>query len=104
MKGRKYFDKIQKYYAVDVGLRNAILNFRQYERSLLIENLIYNDLIRRGYSVDVGIVEQTSLIEGKRKLSQYEIDFVVNTSNNKIYIQSALNVDTQRKKRKRHFH
>lgn len=98
VKGRKYFDKIQKYYAVDLGLRNAILNFRQYERSHLIENLIYNDLIRRGYSVDVGIVEQTSLIEGKRKLSQYEIDFVVNTSNNKIYIQSALNVDTPEKK------
>ena len=54
VKGRKYFDKIQKYYAMDLGLRNARLNFRQQERSHLMENMIYNDLIRRGYSVDVG--------------------------------------------------
>lgn len=59
VKGRKYFDKIQKYYAMDLGLRNARLNFRQQERSHLMENMIYNDLIRRGYSVDVGIVELT---------------------------------------------
>ena len=98
MKGRKYFDKIQKYYAVDLGLRNARLNFRQQERSHLMENMIYNDLIRRGYSVDVGIVEATRVIDGKRKLSQYEIDFVVNVGNNKVYIQSALNVDTPEKK------
>ena len=98
VKGRKYFDKIQKYYAVDLGLRNARLNFRQQERSHLMENMIYNDLIRRGYSVDVGIVEATRVIDGKRKLSQYEIDFVVNVGNNKVYIQSALNVDTPEKK------
>ncbi len=98
VKGRKYFDRIQKYYAVDLGLRNAKLNFRQHERSHLMENMIYNDLIRRGYSVDVGIVELSRIIEGKRKLSQYEIDFVVNAGNNKVYIQSALNVDTPDKK------
>lgn len=98
VKGRKYFDKIQKYYAMDLGLRNARLNFRQQERSHLMENMIYNDLIRRGYSVDVGIVELTRVIDGKRKLSQYEIDFVVNVGNNKVYIQSALNVDTPEKK------
>lgn len=61
-------------------------------------NMIYNDLIRRGYSVDVGIVELTRVIEGKRKMSQYEIDFVVNVGNDKVYIQSALNVDTPEKK------
>lgn len=98
VKGRKYFDTIQKYYAMDLGLRNARLNFRQQERSHLMENMIYNDLIRRGYSVDVGIVELMRMKEGKRKMSQYEIDFVVNVGNGKVYIQSALNVDTPEKK------
>lgn len=98
VKGRKYFDTLQKYYAMDLGLRNARLNFRQQERSHLMENMIYNELIRRGYSVDVGIVELTRIVDGKRKQSQYEIDFVVNVGNNKVYIQSALNVDTPEKK------
>lgn len=98
VKGRKYFDTLQKYYAMDLGLRNARLNFRQQERSHLMENMIYNELIRRGYSVDVGIVEVTRVVDGKRKQSQYEIDFVVNVGNNKVYIQSALNVDTPEKK------
>ena len=83
---------------MDLGLRNARLNFRQQERSHLMENMIYNDLIRRGYSVDVGIVELTQTVEGKRRMSQYEIDFVVNLGSNKVYIQSALNVDTPEKK------
>jgi hypothetical protein len=98
VKGRKYFDQIQKYYAMDLGLRNARLNFRQLERSHLMENMIYNELIRRGYSVDVGIVSQTRTIDGKRKQGQYEIDFVVNVGTQKVYIQSALNVDTAEKK------
>ena len=98
VKGRKYFNTIQKYYATDLGLRNARLNFRQQERSHLMENIIYNELIRRGYSVDVGIVEITQSIEGSRHQYQYEIDFVVNMGNNKIYIQSALNIDTPEKK------
>ncbi len=98
VKGRKYFNQIQKYYATDLGLRNARLNFFQQERSHLMENLIFNDLIRRGYSVDVGIVVCTRIIEGKRKQSQYEIDFVVNLGNDKVYIQVALNIDTLKKK------
>lgn len=98
VKGRKYFDTIHKYYAMDLGLRNVRLNFRQQERSHLMENMIYNDLVRRGYSVDVGIVEVSKVVDGKRKQSQYEIDFVVNIGNNKVYIQSALNVDTKEKK------
>lgn len=98
VKGRKYFDTLQKYYAMDLGLRNARLNFRQQERSHLMENMIYNELIRRGYSVDVGIVELDRVIDGKRKVSKYEIDFVVNIGNDKIYIQSALNIDTPEKK------
>lgn len=98
VKGRKYFDKIQKYYAVDLGLRNAKLNFRQIERSHLMENMIYNELIGRGYSVDVGVVEVDKIINGKRDRGQYEIDFVVNLGVEKVYIQSALNVDTPEKK------
>lgn len=97
VKGRKYFGSIEKYYAMDLGLRNARLNFRQQERSHLMENMIYNDLVRRGYSVDVGIVEITRVVNGIRKMSQYEIDFVVNAGNDKVYIQSALNVDTPEK-------
>ncbi len=98
VKGRKYFNTIQKYYTTDVGLRNARLNFRQQERSHIMENAIYNELIRRGYSVDIGIVELTQTIDGVRQQSQYEIDFVVNLGNDKVYIQSALNVDTPEKK------
>ncbi len=98
VKGRKYFGTIRKYYAVDLGLRNARLNFRQQERSHLMENLVYNDLVGRGYSVDVGVVEVEQMQDGKRIQSQYEIDFVVNVGNDKVYIQSALNVDTPEKK------
>lgn len=98
VKGRKYFSSIQKYYSIDLGLRNARLNFRQQERSHLMENMLYNEIIRRGYSVDVGVVEVERMVDGKRKQGQYEIDFVVNVGNKKVYIQSALNVDTPEKK------
>lgn len=98
VKGRKYFNSIQKYYSIDLGLRNARLNFRQQERSHLMENMLYNEIVRRGYSVDVGVVEVEQMISGKRMQSQYEIDFVVNVGNEKVYIQSALNVDTPEKK------
>ena len=98
VKGRKYFSSIHKYYSIDLGLRNARLNFRQQERSHLMENMLYNEIIRRGYSVDVGVVEVERMVDGKRKQGQYEIDFVVNVGNKKVYIQSALNVDTPEKK------
>ena len=103
IKGKKYFDNTQKYYSIDMGLRNAKLNFRQQEKSHLMENLIYIELIRRGYRVDVGVVELTRVIDGKKKQSQYEIDFIVNTGREKIYIQSALNVDTVEKKNQETF-
>lgn len=103
VKGRKYFDTIQKYYATDIGLRNARLNFRQQERSHLMENVIYNELVKRGYSVDVGVVELDRMADGKRSKSQYEIDFVVNVDSGKVYIQSALNVDTPEKKQQETF-
>ena len=103
VKGKRYFSTILKYYAMDLGLRNARLNWRQQERSHLMENMLYNDLIRRGYSVDVGVVELDRIVNSKRQQSQYEIDFVVNTSQGKVYIQSALNVDTPEKKAKETF-
>lgn len=103
VKGKRYFENIKKYYAMDLGLRNARLNFRQQERSHLMENMIYNELIRRGYRVDVGVVEVEQMIDGKRQQSQYEIDFVINTGSQKIYIQSALNIDTEPKRNQETF-
>ena len=79
------------------------LNFRQIERSHLMENMIYNELVRRGYSVDVGVIEIQKMVDGKRQQSQYEIDFIVNTDGEKIYIQSALNIDTETKRNQETF-
>jgi predicted AAA+ superfamily ATPase len=98
VKGKRYFDNTLKFYSMDTGLRNAKLNFRQQEKSHLMENMIFIELLRRGYSVDVGVVEVTIVKDGKRQQSQYEIDFIVNTGREKVYIQSALNVDTEAKK------
>lgn len=104
IKGKRYFENTQKYYSMDTGLRNAKLNFRQQEKSHLMENMIFVELIRRGYSVDVGVVELTRVNEqGKKQQSQYEIDFIVNTGREKVYIQSALNVDTEAKKNQETF-
>jgi len=103
VKGKRYFENTQKYYSMDIGLRNAKLNFRQQERSHLMENMIFIELIRKGYSVDVGVVELTLVKDGKKQQSQYEIDFVVNTNNEKVYIQCALNVDTEAKKNQETF-
>ena len=98
VKGKRYFDNTLKFYSMDTGLRNAKLNFRQQEKSHLMENMIFIELLRRGYSVDVGVVEVTIVKDGKRQQSQYEIDYIVNTGREKVYIQSALNVDTEAKK------
>lgn len=103
VKGKRYFENIKKYYAMDLGLRNARLNFRQLERSHLMENMIYNELIRRGYRVDVGVVEVERMIDGKRKQVRYEIDFVINKGSEKIYVQSALHVDTAEKREQESF-
>ena len=103
VKGRRYFENIKKYYAMDLGLRNARLNFRQQERSHLMENLIFNELMRRRYNVDVGVVEVERMVDGKRQQVQYEIDFIVNTGKEKVYIQSALNIDTDEKKQQETF-
>ena len=98
VKGKRFFENTLKFYSMDTGLRNARLNFRQQEKSHLMENMIFIELLRRGYSVDVGVVEVTIVKDGKRQQSQYEIDFIVNTGREKIYIQSALNVDSETKR------
>lgn len=93
VKGKKYFEYPSKYYCADIGLRNARLNFRQQEETHIMENIIYNELLRRGYSVDVGVVEIVESANGKRSKKQCEIDFVVNIGAKKYYIQSTLNVN-----------
>jgi uncharacterized protein len=98
VKGKRYFEFPSKWYAADLGLRNARLGFRQFERNHLMENAIYNELICRGYSVDVGAVRMYQNKDGKKTQSMAEIDFVVNLGNRKIYIQSALTVDDPAKR------
>lgn len=99
IKGRKYIGANKKYYFTDSGLRNARLNFRQIEEPHIMENIIYNELKMRGYNVDVGIVEyNTKDKEGKTKKIQLECDFVANLGNEKIYIQSALDISSEKKK------
>ena len=97
VKGKKYFETPLKYYMADVGLRNARLNFRQMEENHIMENVIFNELKVRGYSVDVGVVESKETIDGKRKLKQLEIDFVANKGSKKYYIQSAYEMPTEEK-------
>lgn len=89
IRGKRYLDYPSKYYAEDVGLRNARLGFREMEETHLMENIVYNELIRRGYAVDVGVVEIEHVESDVRELRQHEIDFVVNTGFEKLYIQSA---------------
>ena len=99
VKGRKYIKTPVKYYYSDVGLRNARLGFRQLEETHLMENVLYNDLIRRGFDVDVGVVTQNLRTDdGKNVRKQLEIDFVVNRGDERYYIQSALSIDAPEKK------
>ena len=93
VKGKTYFKYPNKYYYTDVGLRNARLNYCQYDPGHIMENIIYNELLRRGYSVDVGVVTDRT---GGANV-QKEIDFVVNDADKKLYIQSAFQMDTDKK-------
>lgn len=93
VKGKTYFKYPNKYYYTDIGLRNARLNYRQYDPGHIMENIIYNELLRRGYSVDVGVVVDRTGGANTQK----EIDFVVNDADKKIYIQSAFQMDTEKK-------
>ena len=100
VKGKKYFSYPLKFYCTDMGLRNARLNFRQQEETHIMENIIYNELLTRGYSVDVGVVQIAAVgADGKQHQTQCEIDFVVNDGMNKYYIQSALNIDDKNKEK-----
>ena len=93
VKGRKHISTPFKYYFTDLGLRNVRLNFRQQEENHIMENIIYNELLIRGYSVDVGVVE----VRNSDGRTYYEIDFVCNMASNRYYIQSTLNIDTPEK-------
>ena len=102
VKGGRYFDTPLKYYFADIGLRNARLNFRQVEENHIMENIIYNELILRGFNVDIGVVPySTRIIEDgreKKVREMLEVDFVINNINQKYYIQSALTVDDPEKR------
>ena len=93
VKGRKYIKSLSKYYFADVGLRNAVINFRQQEENHIMENIIYLELLRRGCSVDIGVVE----IRNGNTRKQLEVDFVCNQLSKRYYIQSALHLDTTEK-------
>ena len=98
IKGRKYIGANLKYYFSDVGLRNARLNFRQQEPTHIMENIVYNELLVRGYNVDVGIVDVFAKnSEGKRVHKQLEVDFVVNQGSQRYYIQVAYDMTTEEK-------
>ena len=93
VKGKTYFKYPNKYYYTDIGLRNARLNYRQFDPGHIMENIIYNELLNRGYSVDVGVVSDRT---GGGNI-QKEIDFVVNDADKKIYIQSAFRMNNEKK-------
>lgn len=97
VKGKKYMNTPYKFYFSDLGLRNSFINFRQYEETHIMENVIYLELRRRGYNVDVGIVEFRERKENELTYKQLEIDFIANKGNNKIYIQSAFNMPNEEK-------
>lgn len=98
IKGRKYVGANRKYYFTDLGLRNARLNFRQQEPTHIMENIVYNELLVRGYNVDVGIVETSAKNnEGKRVHKQLEVDFVVNQGSQRYYIQVAYDMTSEEK-------
>lgn len=98
IKGKKYYENIKKYYSIDVGLRNARLNYRQLEQTHLMENIIFNELLYRGYVVDVGVVEHRKMVDGKSEYKQYEVDFIATDGNEKYYIQSAYEIETEEKR------
>ncbi len=103
IKGKNYINTPYKYYFEDIGLRNARLNFRQIDKGHTMENIVYNELLRRGYNVDVGVVEVNETNEkGVRSKPQYEVDFVCNQGNKRIYVQSAFEMqDSVKEKQER---
>ena len=98
IKGKRYFESIKKYYSVDIGLRNARLNFRQQELTHIMENIVYNHLRIFGFLVDVGVVEVREMKDGKQQQIQYEVDFIATNGQDKYYIQSAYRIDDESKR------
>ena len=99
VKGKKYIETPSKYYFVDIGIRNSLIHFRQLEKNHIMENIIYTELRRRGFYVDIGVVEKRNrLNSGKKEYSQLEIDFVVTKGSDKYYIQSAYSIEDDMKK------
>ncbi len=99
VKGKKYIETPSKYYFVDIGIRNSLINFRQIEKTHIMENIIYTELRRRGFNVDVGIVEKRKADEnGKKYYTQLEVDFVANKGSDKYYIQSAYSIEDNSKR------
>ena len=97
VKGKKYISTPNKYYFTDLGLRNSFINFRQHEETHIMENVIYIELKRRGYNVDVGLIKLKEKKENEFAYKQLEVDFIANKGNNKIYIQSAFSMPTEEK-------
>lgn len=97
VKGKRYFESIKKYYSIDVGLRNSLLNFRQQEPTHIMENIIFNHLLSSGFLVDVGVIEERKMKEGKSTYSQREIDFIANKGSLRYYIQSAYSIPDEEK-------
>lgn len=98
VKGKSYFDSPNKYYCEDIGLRNALIGFRQQEMTHIMENIIYNELLNRQFSVDVGVVyARTVNYNGNSVCTPREIDFVVNSGGKRTYIQSAYAMPTEEK-------
>ena len=98
IKGKKYINTLTKYYFTDIGLRNAVLDMRQQEETHIMENIIYNELITRGYRVDVGMVEiRKHNRDGKWTRTQLEVDFIANQGSKKYYVQSALSIPDREK-------
>ena len=98
VKGKKYIDTPLKYYFADMGIRNSLINFRQLEKTHMMENVIYLELKKRGFSVDVGIVEKRQIENGKKELKHLEVDFIANKGSSKYYIQSVYNIEEEGKK------
>lgn len=97
VKGKRYFESIKKYYSIDIGLRNALLNFRQQEQTHIMENIIFNHLRSQDFLVDVGVVEERKMREGKSSYCQREIDFIANKGSQRYYIQSAYSIPDEEK-------
>ena len=98
IKGKKYINSPSKYYLSDIGIRNSIINYRQNEESHIMENIIYLELKKRGYNIDIGMIEDKGRNGNGYTYKQLEVDFIANKGNNKIYIQSALSIPDEEKR------